>query len=273
MKEFVIKHKDKDHAPVAGVRARSFKDAVRRLVGKGVDLSGACLDRVDLGGVMLDGAELAGASLADADLRFAHLNHADLGGANLVRTDLTGVTARGLNLAGANLGATDFSLAYLFRADLRAARLSGTFLRAANLSATDFTGADVFGVDFRVARLWEATLSGADLSNSNVTGAEFYTTGLKGVLPNWQAHDLVAAILFNAAGQDVEKRKVAGTVALSVDWCWTQFLRVSDPLTGWALGVLAAHAFEGDENLPKVVRDAAPTPLPKFRKAETTGKE
>jgi len=56
----------------------------------------------------------------------------------------------------------------------------------------------------------------------------------------------MSEILLRAAGSDIEKRKIAGLIRISPDWCWSQFLALDDPLTDWALEELAKWVQDGD---------------------------
>jgi len=93
----------------------------------------------------------------------------------------------------------------------------------------------------------QANLTGADLTGADLWGA--YLTGAK---LNWNSHQLVSEILQRAAGNDIEKRKIAGLIRISPDWCWSQFLAINDPLTDWALDELAKWVQDGD-GAPNVV--------------------
>jgi hypothetical protein len=169
------------------------------------------------------------ADLRDANLRGADLRDADLGGAYL----------RGADLGGADLGG----------ADLRDANLRGAYLRGADLGGADLGGANLRGAD-----LGGADLRGADLGGAYLRGADL--GGAKEI--NWQSHDLISAILFQAAGQDVSKRQLAGLVLVSRDWCWTEFLAVELPpeIRQWATETLLPFVRDGD-NAPEVLRQAA----------------
>jgi hypothetical protein len=137
--------------------------------------------------------------------------------------------------AGADLGGAD-----LVGADLRGADLVGAYLVGAYLGGADLGGADLRGADLR----------GADLVGADLRGAKF----------NWSSHDLIAEVLRREAGADVEKRKVAGLILISRDWCWNDFLRLKDqdPLAEWAVGVLATYVTENDA-APPVIAGAAKT--------------
>lgn len=89
-------------------------------------------------------------------------------------------------------------------------------------------GADLRGADLRGADLEGADLEGADLGGADLRGADL----------NFLSHDFVAEILRRAAGDDVEKLKIAGLVLVKRNWCWKEFLELRDPLQAWALGEL-----------------------------------
>src|SRR5690606_22816775 len=139
--------------------------------------------------------------------------------------------------------------AYLAGANLRGAYLRGAYLRDAYLAGADLRCANLAGADLRGADLRYAKLTGADLRGANLRGAH-----LGGGKIAWQSHDLIAEILRRAAGDDVAKLKVAGLILVSRDKCWPDFLKLRDPLAGWALDVLRPWA-EGDENAPSVLKD------------------
>jgi hypothetical protein len=68
---------------------------------------------------------------------------------------------------------------------------------------------------------------------------------------------MIAELLCRAAGEDLERRMVAGLVAISEDWCWDRFLLLRQhPQFGWAIDTLAAHVVEGD-GAPEVLRKRA----------------
>lgn len=94
------------------------------------------------------------------------------------------------------------------------------------------------------AALEAAVGEGADLRGANLYGAKI----------NWQSHDVLAELLFRAADQDVEKRKVAGLILISRDWCWKRFLSINDPLREWIFETLAPYA-ANDDNAPSIFRE------------------
>src|SRR4029077_7143275 len=109
-------------------------------------------------------------------------------------------------------------------------------------------GADLRGADLRGADLRGAYLSGGDLSGAYLRGANLRGAYLSGAKMNWDSHDLIAARLLQAAYQDAERRKIAGLILVSRDWCWERFLRVfsSDPLWSWGLTEMRTWIVEDD---------------------------
>jgi hypothetical protein len=150
----------------------------------------------------------------------------------------------GANLSRANLYGANLYGADLTRADLTRANLSRANLYGADLTRADLTGADLTRADLTGADLYGANLTGADLTGANLTGAKV----------NWQSHVLIAEILKRAAGDDVQKRMVAGLIAISTDWCWTQFLAIDTDLRDWALDELSKWVQDGDD-APAAVRE------------------
>ena len=103
------------------------------------------------------------------------------------------------------------------------------------------------------------TLARANLAGANLAGANLDGANLDGAKLNWQSHGLVAELLKRAADQDVRHRMVAGLIAVSLDWCWDEFLTLRHDYPAeleWALGVLAAHVVEGD-NAPAIIAKLA----------------
>jgi len=146
-----------------------------------------------------------------------------------IGADLRGADIRGTYLSGANLSG----------ANLRGADLGDTYLSGANLSGAYLRGADLGGANLSGANLRGANLSGANLSGANLRGADLGDTYLGGAKINWQSHALISEILRRAAGDDVQKRMVAGLIAVSFDWCWNKFLTIDTDLREWALTKLA----------------------------------
>ena len=158
----------------------------------------------------------------------------------------------GADLAGANLAGADLARANLARANLAAADLSGANLAGADLSRANLAGANLAGANLARANLARANLAGADLARANLAGvylagANLAGADLAGARINWSSHALIAEVLRREAGLDVEKRKFAGLVAISRDWCWSEFLALSDPMLGWALDHLATLIIDGDD--------------------------
>lgn len=184
-------------------------------------------------------ADLGGGDLSDADLSGADLRGADLGCASLRCADLSDADLSGANLRGSDLWCASLRSANLSDANLRCANLRRANLRCANLSGANLLGANLGGAD-----LGGANLGGADLSNAR----------LSGITVPWMSHDLVAEILRRAAGEDIEKRQLAGLVLISHDWCWGRFLKIEHPLRQWALDELRKWIRDGDE-APAILRD------------------
>jgi len=142
----------------------------------------------------------------------------------------------GADLIGANL----------IGAYLRCAYLSGANLSGANLSGANLSGANLSGANLRCAYLSGAYLIGADLRCANLSGAKI----------NWQSHALIGEILRRAAGDDVDRRCLAGGITSSTDWCWEKMLSTDHPQKQWAINVLLPWIQDGD-NAPKQLRAMA----------------
>jgi hypothetical protein len=162
--------------------------------------------------------------------------NATLSGAQLVGEKLTGVDFRGANLAGANLAGSD-------------------------LRGSSFVRAGLYGADFSGADLRHATLAHAELDHALFAGARI----------NWQSHDLISALLNHEAGNSIGKRKVAGLILVSRDWCWdswSELGRRQPRHFAWALGVLARYVHPEDEDeVPTALWDAY---LKRYAESEAT---
>jgi hypothetical protein len=157
------------------------------------------------------------------------------------------------------LSGDDGQRADLRDANLRGANLRGAYLEGANLIDADLTGADLTGADLIGANLEGANFEGAKLIDANLIDAKLEGADLTGANLNWQSHDLIAEILRRAASDDIEKRKVAGLILVSRDWCWKEFLSLNDPITEWALDELAKWVQDGD-NAPEMLKTKSSTP-------------
>ena len=137
----------------------------------------------------------------------------------------------------------------------------GTHLVGANLRGVYLVGADLHGADLRWAclagaNLREADLRGAHLRRACLGGADLEGADLRGATLSWQSHDIIAELLRRSAGQDASKRKLAGLVLVSRDWCWDKFLSLRSRDRKWALDVLAKYVKYGD-GAPELLRRRA----------------
>lgn len=101
--------------------------------------------------------------------------------------------------------------------------------------------------------LHSADLRDADLRDADLRGAYLNGADLRVATIDWQSHDLVAELLRQHAGDDVQKLMVAGLVLISRDWCWKQFLAIEHEQRQWAIDTLRQYVREGDE-APEVLR-------------------
>lgn len=168
------------------------------------------LRKVKFRGRELSGADFRGADLSSADFEGANLNHAVFHGANLYHA----------NFKQANLEDADFSGADCFGANFQDARLD----------STDFSRAILIFADFSNADLCSVTFTGSDLTRVCLQGVQ--TDGADPTLAAW--------ILRNAAGDDPDKRALAGLVLLSDDWCWADFIALRHPAREWAIEILGS---------------------------------
>ena len=107
------------------------------------------------------------------------------------------------------------------------------------------------------ADLQGAHLQGAHLQGAHLQGAYLQSAYLQGAKINWRSHALISEILLLWAGSDVDKRKIAGLIGISTDWCWGQFLTIfNDPLFGSVIAELSKWVTEGD-NAPSILIERA----------------
>lgn len=158
----------------------------------------------------------------------------------------------------------------LYMADLRDAdlirmlRIDGMNVDSSDLSGVRFGPANVERVAFEFC-----DLRGADFRSASLWGATFFQCKLAGIRPQWSSHDLIAALLMAEARQSIAKRKLAGLLLVSRDWCWGQvdqyLTQYGDrDSTRWALTTLAQYCRSDDHSAPGAIRAAAANLFPAF---------
>jgi uncharacterized protein YjbI with pentapeptide repeats len=187
------------------LRGRSLRFAVLDHSDlRGVDFSGAQMDRVGLRWTRLEGAVFDGANMPNARMgsanapraRFNCLDHTrsepprctDLSGAFLNGADLSAASLEGAILQGADLGSVQFIAAslrnaklqgaVLTRARLHAANLSGARMQMATLAGSRLHAADLTGALLDGTWCWMAALDGAVLGRPPMRGATFQDVSL-----------------------------------------------------------------------------------------------
>jgi hypothetical protein len=149
---------------------------------------------------------------------------------------------------------TDLSSADLRSANLSSADLSYANLRSANLRSADLSYADLSSADLRYADLSSANLSSANLRSANLRSADLRSADLdRKTILSWSSHELIARILFNDAGNNIERRKIAGLILISKDWCWDELFKIETPERAWAIEVLKSQNPEG---MPEILKNA-----------------
>ena len=121
------------------------------------------------------------------------------------------------------------------------ASMIGLDLSGTDFAYASFSGSDLRWSSFRQADLTECDLRGCDLSGADFDGADLRGALLEGAVLNWSQPELVSEVLFQAAGGDPKKLKVAMLVSAARrgGWCWQNYLELKHPGTRWALSVLA----------------------------------
>lgn len=111
-----------------------------------------------------------------------------------------------------------------------------------------FTGFHEFipdGLSFNNCILHYASFEKCDLGAVCFAKSDMTGVTLVGCKLNWSSHELLGELLM-AKADNVEQRKVAAYVTVSIGVCWSVFLRYKDPLTSWALDVLREYIVESD---------------------------
>lgn len=162
------------------------------------------------------------------------------------KKSLCNIKIEGEDLSGINLSGAKLRGSYLYRVNLSNADLTGADLTDVGIHNSNLTGVDLYCADLIAAVLASVDLTGACLAGASFVGAYIQDVILTGAKLNWSSHQLMSILLLKEAGCDIEKRAIAGIVAVSTDWCWRDFLEVDYPGKDWALGVLRGYIVEGD---------------------------
>lgn len=211
---------------VADLRARLTDDPDHGLPGNefwGVDLSaenwvGARLSCLSLRGALLDGADLCGAHFYQVDL-----TGASLCGANLEQTVFQQVSAVRASFADARCGDSAWSFVDGTTADFTRAQLQRALWRDSRFERTNFTGADLSGI-----RLIDSTCTGALFqqtawADANTSGTRFVRAEFEGAQRFFACREIVAELLSREVGNDLERAKLVGAVALHENWCYPEW--------------------------------------------------
>lgn len=213
-------------ATAAALRARRAADSDLGLPSSaffGVDLSGeewagARLSCVSLRGAILDGADFTGAHLYHVDLSGASLR-----GACLERTTFQQVSAVGASFAGARCADAAWSHLDCTSADFTRAQLQRALARVSLFEQADFTDADLSGI-----RLIDCTCSGASFcgtawGDANTSGSRFVRAQFEDARRFSRCREIVVELLSREVGDDLERAKLVGALALHDGWCYPEW--------------------------------------------------
>ena len=94
------------------------------------------------------------------------------------------------------------------------------------------------------------------MRDANLEGAILWGANLEGANINWTQHEIVAEILRQAAGNDVEKLQLAGLILICKDKCWEDFMQIEQVMKfkDWCLEVFKPFFEEHPENIPHQVK-------------------
>jgi len=175
---------------------------------RGIDLSGASLERTSFAGsdlrganfsraharaALFPGAKLAGANFCDSDLRNASFFEANAANARFEHAVMTKATLdrmqafaarfchadlRGVTAVEASLFDGNFEGTKLDQANFTGALLDGAVMRALPLTGNNLTGAILRGADLRSACIDDASAYGINLQGANLEGATISNSDL-----------------------------------------------------------------------------------------------
>ena len=175
---------------------------------RGIDLSGASLERTSFAGsdlrganfsraharaALFPGAKLAGANFCDSDLRNASFFEANAANARFEHAVMTKATLdrmqaiaarfchadlRGVRAVEASLFDGNFEGAKLDQANFTGALLDGAVMRALPLTGNNLTGAILRGANLRSACIDDASAYGINLQGANLEGATISNSDL-----------------------------------------------------------------------------------------------
>ena len=161
-----------------------------------IDLRNAKIRGVDLSGANLQKADLRNCDLCGSCLQGTDLYRANLDGAKISQCNLYEINLQEASLKGANLAGSIINKGLLYGANLRDANLCGASLRAANLMGANLYKANLMGANLKAANLAGAKLFLANLQSAKLDKAKMYETGLIGA--NLQQANLNGANLRQA---------------------------------------------------------------------------
>jgi uncharacterized protein YjbI with pentapeptide repeats len=200
----------------------------RRRIGPdgGADLRGA-----DLSEARLTCISLRGAMLDDANLTGAHLSHVDLSGASLRGACLERTTFHQVSLVQASLAGAHANASVWRHADLTVADCTGLELREALMGTCLFERADLTDADLSLIRLidctcTEATFRGTTFNEANTAGSRFARAQFAGARQFFRCREIVVEILSREIGDDLERAKLVGALAMHADWCYPEWAQI-----------------------------------------------
>lgn len=194
----------------------------RMKIGRGVELSGARLDRVNFTEAYLEDATLADAELDSVRLDRGYLYGSLLHRARLIDGSLDGADLKLVQFNDARIEGTRFD-----RSNLDRSIWAGAIVTAASFTAARFGNANLDGATFTRCDLSGADLSGPEPQRPPPTRARFEDCDLRNT--RWQGRDLAGAsfIRCKLAGAQGVPASVAGVVIEDPD--------STDILTRWGV--------------------------------------
>ena len=133
------------------------------------------------------------------------------------------------------------------RADLMHANLIDANLTHANLIHADLIHADLMHADLMHADLRSADLTDANLTDANLRSADLRYANLNVKKPPTNSHEFIGEVLFRES-KNFEERSWAGSIKISTDWCWDDFLKnCPKSMIVWAKKILCSRWKEFEE--------------------------
>jgi uncharacterized protein YjbI with pentapeptide repeats len=201
-----------------------------------------CLDRIPTirkGTIMFSDNQV----LFDTQYRGIIFNNTDFKHLKMIKGELHNCEINNSDLTDTTFYSTYFTYVNFTESNLRLASFVGCYFRDTTFTKTELEFTSFIGCKLNCSFI-NCNLDDCALHSNDYRGIRLKDTPI-----NWDCHDLIGEVLRQEAGNDTEKIKVAGYIAIQKYLCWRHFLSINDPLKSWAIGVLRSYPGFPSENL------------------------